>query len=208
MGSGKKKKLPKVKQKAMLEVPAIKRGPEDPILDLPESEDDDLTLNIYGDATDVQNLVEVMQECLKKMDTFKGIINQQNTRINQLENENKSLKQEMYYLAEKDEIQDNLNRKNNVILKNSKGKKLNVISEVSKNMKKTVSEARNLVKSVQQCGNVTKICLKENGATNMTLSKGDSSLFKRDVGKISRVKKYLLGKLNISFHFRILLFAS
>ena len=132
---------------------------------------------------------------LEELKVLKNIVNQQQTRLEILEKDNLKQRNEIYYLAERNEIKENIQRKNNLLLKKKTGKtgKKDVISDLSKTLKKSPNEITKLVKYVKEDKHYVKVGLKPNDeiTDQMHLS------FKRDLAKVTRVKKYVMGKSKI-----------
>ena len=158
----------------------------DGILDL-ESDTEDL---IVIDSKDWKMV-------LAELKVLKDLVNQQQTRLEILEKDNLKQRNEIYYLAESNEIKENIQRKNNILLKKTgktgKTGKKDVISDLSKTLKKSPNEITKLVKYVKEDKHYVKVGLKPNDeiTDQMHLS------FKRDLAKVTRVKKYVMGKSKI-----------
>ena len=158
----------------------------DGILDL-EADDEDL---IVIESKDWKMVLEELK-------VLKNIVNQQQTRLEILEKDNLKQRNEIYYLAESNEIKENIQRKNNILLKKTgktgKTGKKDVISDLSKTLKKSPNEITKLVKYVKEDKHYVKVGLKPNDeiTDQMHLS------FKRDLAKVTRVKKYVMGKFKI-----------
>ena len=132
---------------------------------------------------------------LEELKVLKDLVNQQQTRLEILEKDNLRQRNEIYYLAERNEIKENIQRKNNLLLKKKTGKtgKKDVISDLSKTLKKSPNEITKLVKYVKEDKHYFKVGFKPSAEiTDLThLS------FKRDLAKVTRVKKYVMGKFRI-----------
>ena len=158
----------------------------DGILDL-EADDEDL---IVIESKDWKMV-------LQELKVLKDLVNQQQTRLEILEKDNLKQRNEIYYLAESNEIKENIQRKNNILLKKTgktgKTSKKDVISDLSKTLKKSPNEITKLVKYVKEDKHYVKVGLKPNDeiTDQMHLS------FKRDLAKVTRVKKFVMGKSKI-----------
>ena len=132
---------------------------------------------------------------LEELKVLKNIVNQQQTRLEILEKDNLKQRNEIYNLAESNEIKENIQRKNNLLLKKKTGKtgKKDVISDLSKTLKKSPNEITKLVKYVKEDKKYVKVGFKPNAEiTDLT-----HVSFKRDLAKVTRVKKYVMGKFKI-----------
>ena len=129
---------------------------------------------------------------LKELKVLKDLVNQQQTRLEILEKDNLKQRNEIYHLAETNEIKENIQRKNNILLKKTgKTGKKDVISDLSKTLKKSPNEITKLVKYVKEDKCYVKVGFKPNAEiTDLT-----HVSFKRDLAKVTRVKKYVMGKL-------------
>ena len=155
----------------------------DGILDL-EADDEDL---IVIESKDWKMVLEELK-------VLKNIVNQQQTRLEILEKDNLKQRNEIYNLAESNEIKENIQRKDNILLKKTgKTGKKDVISDLSKTLKKSPNEITKLVKYVKEDKHYFKVGFKPSAEiTELThLS------FKRDLAKVTRVKKYVMGKSKI-----------
>ena len=134
---------------------------------------------------------------LEELKVLKNIVNQQQTRLEILEKDNLKQRNEIYNLAESNEIKENIQRKNNILLKKTgktgKTSKKDVISDLSKTLKKSPNEITKLVKYVKEDKKYVKVGFKPNAEiTDLT-----HVSFKRDLAKVTRVKKYVMGKFKI-----------
>ena len=129
---------------------------------------------------------------LKELKVLKDLVHQQQTRLEILEKDNLKQRNEIYHLAETNEIKENIQRKNNILLKKTgKTGKKDVISDLSKTLKKSPNEITKLVKYVKEDKCYVKVGFKPNAEiTDLT-----HVSFKRDLAKVTRVKKYVMGKL-------------
>ena len=132
---------------------------------------------------------------LEELKVLKDLVHQQQTRLEILEKDNLKQRNEIFHLAESNEIKENIQRKNNLLLKKKTGKtgKKDVISDLSKTLKKSPNEITKLVKYVKEDKKYVKVGFKPNAEiTDLT-----HVSFKRDLAKVTRVKKYVMGKFKI-----------
>ena len=192
MTNSKKRKPPSLEVSKKPRPPRLERtrtkigltNENDGILDL-ESDTEDL---IVIESKDWKMVLEELK-------VLKNIVNQQQTRLEILEKDNLKQRNEIYYLAESNEIKENIQRKNNLLLKKKTGKtgKKDVISDLSKTLKKSPNEITKLVKYVKEDKKYVKVGFKPNAEiTDLT-----HVSFKRDLAKVTRVKKYVMGKFKI-----------
>ena len=190
MTNSKKRKPPSLEVSKKRRPPRLEKtkigltNENDGILDL-ESDTEDLIV------IESKNWKMVLEE----LKVLKDLVNQQQTRLEILEKDNLKQRNEIYNLAESNEIKENIQRKNNLLLKKKTGKtgKKDVISDLSKTLKKSPNEITKLVKYVKEDKKYVKVGFKPNAEiTDLT-----HVSFKRDLAKVTRVKKYVMGKFRI-----------
>ena len=125
-----------------------------------------------------------------KIKQLEDMVLAQQEEIANLKNENKKIKAQLFHVIQEKEAKENEKRSRNVILKNvSKEEATEVLSKVmNKPMKNKIRYITSGEKSV-------KVGLKRSNDVLHLCSKSESNSVKRDLSKLTRIKKFILGKL-------------
>ena len=156
-------------------------------------------------------LVNGFKEAVTAINELKAIVLGQVNSIKNLERENLRLKHQVHLLVENEEAKENKSREKNIIISRDEGQKDAAI-QLSKSTKKSKSDCKKLIKFVKTERNCFKVSLKENAHKIISTKNGTNSSppkenqkgakisqkapmkIKVDTSKITRVKKFLLGK--------------
>ena len=124
-----------------------------------------------------------------KIKQLEDMVLAQQEEIANLKNDNKKIKAELFHYIEKNEAKENEKRNRNVILKNvSKEEATKVLSKV---MNKPM---KNKIRFITPGDKSVKVGLKSTNDVLNLCSKSESKSVKRDLSKLTRIKKFILGK--------------
>ena len=112
--------------------------------------------------------------------------------ITDLKEENKMIKTQLFHVFEEIEVKENEKRNRNIIMKNvSKKRKKEALQVLSNTIKKPIEGNIRFVSSGEKS---LKIGLKDPKDVSMLCSKLDSKIVKRDLSKLTRINRFVLGK--------------